>query len=382
MEPASSWEFTAAAAASRPGVKWGRHGPDVLSAWVADMDFAPPTVATDAMRELIDANALGYPDGANDKLCAAWIDWQTRRFGWTPDQTQTRPFTTVVHALEAVLSFATEPGDGVAVFMPVYHPFLNAIRDSGRRRVEVALDPAGWRLDPERLEAAIDDGTSTILLCQPHNPTGRMFDDTEIAAIADIAERRDLLVLSDEIWGDITHARTHRPLASVDERFARRIITFASASKTFNLAGTRCSMAHIDYAPFSDWLATLPPRTMGELNSLGIAAAIAAWRDGEPWLDETLGQIRSRFDHLAARLSVEAPHIGFEIPEATYLAWLDFRQTPLADEPTEQLLDKANLALSPGSQFGAGGDGWARVNVATSHDILDQIIDRIVAAVT
>jgi len=345
------------------------------------MDFAPPLAATNAMREIIDANALGYPDGATDKLTEAWLEWQSSRFGWSPDPEQVRPFTTVIQGLEAALAFATNPGDGVAVTMPVYHPFLNAIRDSGRRRVEVPLDPDGWRLTAQALDASIDEGTTTILLCQPHNPTGRMFDDDEVGAIAEIAERRNLLVLSDEIWGDLTHARVHKPMASVDERFAGRTITFASASKTFNLAGMRCSMAHIDYEPFASFLASMPHRTMGELNALGIAATIGAWHGGQAWLDRTLEQIRSNFDHLAGRLAAEAPAIGFEIPDATYLAWLDFRQTPLADEPTEQLLERSQLALSPGSQFGAGGEGWGRMNVATSRTVLDQIIDRIVTAV-
>lgn len=379
---ASAWSVSLEQASTRAGAKWGRYDDGVLAAWVADMDFAPPAAASAAMSDLIETHALGYPWTAKDDVCVAWSNWQADQFGWEPDLDRVHAFSSVLHAIDVALWFGTKPGDGIAVPMPVYFPFLSAISGAGRRRVEVDLDPDGWRLTAERLDAAIDDGTTAILLCQPHNPTGRMFDADEIDALAEIAERRDLLILSDEIWADLTHARTHRPLASLDARFEGRIVTFGSASKTFNLAGTRCGFAHVDHAGLRATLDGLPAHFHGELSTLGAAAALASWSDGGAWLDETRSQIWSRFALLEERLSNEAPEIGFAIPDATYLAWLDFRNTPLADDPTKQLLDHGRLALSAGHQFGPAGNGWARINMATSEEILNEIIDRIVATLS
>ena len=209
------------------------------------MDYDPPPAVITAIGGQLERGDLGYSQAASD-LPAAYADWQGRHHGWRPDPERIRPFTSALNALEAVLWTCTEPGDGVVVFTPIYHPFLEAIADSGRRRVDVPLDPAGWRIDPDRLEATIDSSTRLMLFCQPHNPTGRVFDAAEIAAIADVADRHDLLVITDEIWGDLTHDRPHRPLADCDERFGGRLVTLGSASKTFNLAGLRCAVAHID----------------------------------------------------------------------------------------------------------------------------------------
>ena len=150
---------------ARRGAKWARYGPDVLATWVADMDFDPPTVVTDTMRSLIDDNDLGYNLGLATELPEAYADWQERHHGWRPDETLIRPFTGSLHALETALWHRSAPGDGVVVLTPIYYPFLHAIADSRRRLVDVPLDPVGWRLDPERLAAAIDPTTRMILFC-------------------------------------------------------------------------------------------------------------------------------------------------------------------------------------------------------------------------
>ena len=235
-----------------------------------------------------------------------------------------RTFTSALHALETVMWSTTEPGDGVVVFTPIYYPFLTAIAESGRRRVDVPLDrtaggstPSGWRRRSTRRPRL-------ILFCQPHNPSGRVFDDDEVAAVAEVAERHDLLVISDEIWCDLTYERTHRPLAIVDERLAGRLVTIGSASKSFNLAGLRCAVAHIDHAPLDDILAAMPTHLLGVPSTLGVAGTIAAWRGGGGWLDWVRDELAARRTQLATRLAAELPEVGFDVPEATYLAWLDF----------------------------------------------------------
>ena len=362
-------------------MKWSRHGLDVLAAWVADMDFDPPPPILDAIRGHVERGDLGYGPFSHE-LAPVYAEWQSRRHGWTPDVARIRPFTSALHALEVALWNLTEVGDGVVVFTPIYYPFLDAIADSGRRRVDAPLEPNGWRLDAERLESVIDDTTRMILFCNPHNPTGRVFDADEIAAVADVAERHDLVVVTDEIWGDLTHGAVHRPLATCDERFAGRLITLGSASKTFNTAGLRTAVAHVDHPPLQRALDAMPSHLQGSPSTLGIAATIAAWTDCDDWLDDLRRTITARRNQLVARAASDLPAVGFDPPQATYLAWLDFRDTALGDDPAALLLSKGDVALSSGPKFGAGGAGFARLNFATSAEILDDVIDRIAVVAT
>jgi cystathionine beta-lyase len=360
----------------RAGIKWSKHGPDVLAAWVADMDFDPPALVLNAIRSHTERGDLGYGPFAVD-LAPAYADWQERRHGWRPDVEQIHPFTSALHALEVALWNTTDPGDGVVVFTPTYYPFLDAIAHSGRRRIEVPLITDGWKLDVEHFEAAIDDTTKIILFCNPHNPTGRIFDADEIAAVADVAERHDLLVITDEIWGDLTHQPGFQPLGATDERFAGRLITLGSASKTFNLAGLRTAVAHIDHAPLTATLATMPGHLHGSPSTLGITGTITAWTACDDWLTVARRTIEVRHNQLATRLAADLPGVGFQLPQATYLGWLDFSVYDIGDDPSEWLLEHAQVALSSGAKFGTGGRGHARINVATSPEILAKVIDRI-----
>jgi cystathionine beta-lyase len=174
---------------------------------------------------------------------------------------------------------------------------------------------------------AVDDTTRVILFCNPHNPTGRVFDDAEVAAVAEVAERHDLLVITDEIWGELVHpGSVHQPLAIRDERFRGRLVTLGSASKTFNLAGLRTAVAHIDHAPLLDALAAMPGHLAGSPSSLGIVGTVAAWTECDEWLAAARRTITARRDQLARRLAADVPSVRFDPPEATYLGWLDFRR--------------------------------------------------------
>jgi len=366
---------------ARRGVKWTRYGPDVLAAWVADMDFDPPAAITEEMARFIEQADLGYNLGLAKELPAAYSGWQERHHGWRPDEARIAPFTGTLQALETALWHRTEPGDGVVVFTPIYYPFLDAVADSGRRLVDVPLDPDGWRIDADRLADAIDDTTTMMLFCQPHNPIGRVFDDDEIAAVAEIAERHDLLVVTDEIWGDLTLTKPHRPLATMDERLRGRLVTLGSPSKTFTLAGLRCAVAHIDDDRLNATLATMPGHLLGASSTTSVAGTLIAWTQCDDWLTELQAELRARSAQLQARLAADLPEVAMTAPEATYFAWLDFRSTGLGDDPAKRLLKEAKVALSSGLPFGEPGTGFARINFATSAEILDDIIDRIVTLV-
>lgn len=363
------------------GIKWSRDGGDVLPAWVADMDIRPAPCITDVLQNLVATADFGYNRRASALLPETFAAWQNDSHGWQIDPDDVRIFCDVLHAMDVVLWLNTDPGDGIVLLTPIYPPFLKAIDGSGRRLIDVPLDPDGWRVDYERLNAAIDDRTKVILTCNPHNPTGRVFDDEELAAIGRVAVEHDLIVVSDEVWADLLHPGVvHRPLSMVSDEFAARTVTLSSASKAFNLAGLRCAVAHIGHPGVAKKLAELPSHLLGAVSTPGAEASMAAWTQGRPWLESLRTHLTDRRDQLATRLAAELPDVGFVLPEATYLSWLDFRPLELGDSPNEWLLEKAGVALSPGADFGPLGLGHARLNFATSASILDQIFDRMASA--
>ena len=292
-------------------IKWTWYPDDVIPAWVADMDLAPAPVVVDAVRALVDRGDFGYNFDAARRLPETFSAWQERRHSWRPDPKRVRVFCDVMQAVEATLWLHTEAGDGVVLFTPVYHPFFPAITSTGRRIVECPLDPSGWRLDPERLASVIDAGTRVILTCDPHNPTGRSFDAEELAAIAEVAERHDLLIVSDEIWSDLVYpGHTHVPIASLSDETAARTVTISAASKAFNIAGLHCAAAHIGHEGVWGALESLPRHLLGAVGSPGAEATLAAWTAGEPWLEEVRAHLTRQRDHLADRLSAELPTGG------------------------------------------------------------------------
>ncbi|MEM9561923.1 MAG: aminotransferase class I/II-fold pyridoxal phosphate-dependent enzyme [Actinomycetota bacterium] len=371
------------------GIKWSRDPADVLPAWVADMDLVPPAFARQAVADLTEIGDFGYSRHHTEPLPELFADWQARYHGWSPDPDEIVVFNDVLHAIAQSINLATDPGDGIVLLTPIYPPFLKAVDGGFRRLVDVPLDPDGWRLDPERLAGAIDDRTSAILLCSPHNPTGRVFDVEERAAIARVVVEHDLLLISDEVWGDLVHPEArHRPMADLTgeldgdlgAQLAARTITISAASKTFNLAGLRCAVAHVGSRRLARRLAALPPHALGAVGSPGAAATGACWAGGHEWLSSARSFLTDRRDQLAKRLDDDLPAAGYQLAEATYLAWIDLGAYDVGPEPQEWLLERAKVALSPGGDFGPGGSGFVRLNTATSPELLDRILDRIAAA--
>ncbi len=363
------------------GIKWNRHGPEVLAAWVADMDIKAPPSVIDALEGIVSRADFGYNRTALGHLPETFARWQRDHHGWSVEPNEIRVFCDVLHAIDTALWLLTEPGDGVVLFTPIYPPFLTAVNGTGRRLIDVPLDPDGWRLDPDRLRAAIDDRTRAILLCNPHNPTGRVFDPDELAAIAEVAHDRDLVLLSDEVWADLVFPGvSHRPLSSLGPEVAARTVTISAASKAFNLAGLRCAVAHLGHRQLAAQIEALPAHLLGAVGTPGAEATLAAWSTGQDWLAALLGHLEARRDQLVRRLAAELPALHVTTPQATYLAWLDFRPLGMGHNPADWLLERAGVALSAGPDFGARGHGFARLNFATSEIILDEIIDRIVAA--
>lgn len=363
------------------GIKWSRYPDDVMASWVADMDVPTAPAVVEAVRALVERADFGYTFGAQAKLPEAWSEWMATRHGWRPDPKRVRVFTDVLQAVDLALHLRTKPGDGVVLLTPVYPPFFQMVQSPGRRVIDCQLDPDGWHLNPRRLEASIDSTTTAILLCNPHNPTGRAFTRDELAAIADIAERHDLLIISDEIWADVVYpGAKHIPIATLSEETAARTVTASAASKAFNLAGLRCAVAHIGDDELEAGICKLPGHLLGGVSSPGATATLAAWTEGGEWLAETVTFLAQQRDHLMMRLAAELPEVSVWSPEATYLAWLDLRAYDLGDNPAAWLLENAKVALGSGPDFGEHGKGFVRVNFATTSAVLGETIDRLVRA--
>lgn len=370
---------------ARRGAKWTKFGDDVLGAWVADMDYPAPPPVLEALADAAACSALGYERADEaEAVFAAAAQWLASRHGWRTDPTAFALLTDLVQGLLAAVWAFTDPGDGVIVQTPIYPPFLTSVTALGRRLVENRLvDACGEAaLDLEELRRlAADPRTRLLLLCNPHNPSGRVLRRDELEAIAAIAEEHDLIVVSDEVWMDIVYpGYRHIPFATLGDGAARRTVTLTSAGKTFNIAGLRCSMAIFGSPALRERFDACPPRLRGTVNVLGLRASIAAWRDGGPWLEAVLRQLRANRDTVATFVRSRLPGVRHRAPEGTYLAWLDFGALDLDRSAAAYLLERAHVGLSDGAEFG-GDSRCARLNFATTPAILEEILERIARAV-
>ncbi len=368
----------------RPGVKWSRPAEDVLPAWIAEMDFAPAPVVREALLRCVEDD-LGYPawDQRPDEnpIRAAFAERMRERYDCVLDPAHVREFTDINQALQAVLRVATRPGDAVALHTPAYPPFLQTLQDMGRRLLAVPYTPdgAGWSFDHDRLADEVRlTGCRVLLVVNPHNPTGRALRLEELGALAELALREDMLVISDEIHADLVHdPHRHIPFASLGAEVAARTVTLTSASKAFNVPGLRCAVAHIGSAAVREALRS-PSHVHGESNTFGVAATVAAWRDGGDWLAQLRPVLARNADQVREELP---PGVRYLVPEATFLAWLDCRELALDTDPCSFFLEKARVMLNDGRDFGPGGEGFVRLNFGTSPSLLTEILRRMREAV-
>ncbi|MEU2356192.1 aminotransferase class I/II-fold pyridoxal phosphate-dependent enzyme [Streptomyces misionensis] len=365
----------------RTSMKWRTYPEDVLPLWVAEMDvpLAPPVV-----RALTDALALGdtgYPAGT--AYAEALAGFAARRWGWDGIAVErTAIVPDVMLGVVEMLGLVTGPGDPVIVNPPVYPPFFTFVAHMDRRVVEAPLG-ADLRLDLAALEEAFvrataGGGRAAYLLCSPHNPTGTVHTAAELAAVAELAEHHGVRVVADEI---------HAPLVAPDVTFvpylsvpgADRGLSLMSASKGWNLPGLKAALALAGPGAAAE-LAGLPEEVGHGASHLGVIAHTAALREATGWLDALLTGIRDNRRLLADLLAEHLPGIRVHPAEATYLAWLDCRALGLGDDPAQVFLDRGRVALTAGPPFGTGGAGHARLNLATSPDILTEAVRRMAAA--
>lgn len=366
----------------RTSEKWRTYPDDVLPLFVAEMDYGLAPVVAEAMMDLIRTSDLGYA-GSAGPAGPAFAGFARRRWGWDVAPEDVHPTTDVSVVIVEALRVAITPGDPVIITPPVYPPFFDLIPEAGGQLVTVPLvrDDArttGHRLDLDGISAAFASGARAILLCHPHNPLGLVHPRGDLEALAELAAEHGAVVLSDEIHAPLVHPGTEFvPFLAVSDTARDVGIAAESASKAFNLAGAKCALTVVGGNPMRALIDRQPEEVAFRTSILGRAATAAAFEHGDDWLDATLVVLGESFDLLDQLVVQHLPQVRWRRPQASYLAWLDFRATGLGDDPGIPILDDGRVALHRGPAFGLQGNGFARLNLACSAEVLTEAVERI-----
>lgn len=359
---------------------------DVLPMWIADMDFKAPEVVINAMRERLDHGVFGY-----SYICEACKDavrnWLQTRHQWQTENDWMLFHHGVVPAISSVVETFTKKGDTILVTPPVYPPFFQVPGHMERTVVTCEMDENNgvYTIDFEKFETALQQNVKLFILCNPHNPGGIVWKEDELLKIAELCEKYDVLILSDEIHADLVfEGHQHRPLAAVANDQANRIVTCVAPTKTFNLAGVQAAIMIASDEKLREQL-NQNALAHGQMNLSPFAAAAlkAAYEEGGPWLKELLDTVSSNMDYVIAQFEQHLPNVKVRKPEATYLLWVDYRGTGLSEEEMmDKLLDKGKLALEPGSKYGEAGVGFLRMNVACPFETVKDGVERFIKALS
>jgi cysteine-S-conjugate beta-lyase len=366
----------------RRTVKWTLYGPDVLPAWVAEMDFDVAPVVRAAINDAVEREDFGYVEGDFGELTTACSGFLASMHGWEVSPARIFPVADVLSGIAVALAVLVEPGAPVVVPTPAYPPFFEVVELGGRPVAPVPMIQAAERaeLDVEAIEQALQAGARAVLLCNPHNPTGRVFTNDELTELATIVDRHGARVVADEVHAPLVYeGHTHVPYGTVTDAAAAHSVTVTSASKAFNLAGLKCAqVVTTNHDDAKRWRGLRVFEVPGP-TPLGIAASVAAYRDGGDWLRALVAQLDDNRRLLGELLADSVPKIGYREPEATFLAWLDCAALGFAD-PARSFLDHGRVAVSDGPAFGAGNEQYVRLNFATSPELLHRIVGGMAAA--
>lgn len=356
---------------------------DVLPFWVADMDFSSPPDVLEALSKRIQHGVFGYSDAADDSYFNALNRWYQERFDWQlqPDWLVKTPG--VVFAICMAIRALTEPGDAVLIQQPVYYPFESSVKSNGRRLIvnQLILENSHYRMNLEEMERQIvQERVKLFILCSPHNPVGRVWTQEELTAVGNLCIKHGVHIIADEIHADFVYAgNLHTVFSSIKPEFSQWSITCTSPSKTFNLAGLQISNILIpDEKLRRAFIREIGRTGFSQPNIMGLLACQAAYEHGEAWLDELKEYLAVNLSLIREFLSEKLPLVKLVEPEGTYLVWLDFRTLGLSDrEIDEVLMNKARLWLDAGTMFGAGGEGFQRLNIACPKSVLREGLERM-----
>ena len=364
-------------------IKWNLCDADELPMWVADMDFRSPEPVIRALRERVAHGIFGYgkcPTGLREVI----VERLQQLYAWRVQPQELVFLPGVVPGFHLALRAFTSPGEGLLIQTPVYPPILHAAANAdlvSNAMTLTRMSDGHYEIDWELFEKTLTPHTRMFLLCNPHNPVGRVFRQDELERMAEICLRHELLICSDEIHGDLLFSgHTHRPIASLAPEIEARTITLMAPSKTFNIAGLDCSFAVIPNTELRQQFKAARRGLVGRPNVLGYVAALAAYRAGQPWLDAVLTYLEANRDFLQAYVAERLPGLNMASPEGTYLAWLDCREAGIPGNPYEFFRREARVMLNDGATFGPGGEGFVRLNFACPRAQLVEGLERMRSA--
>lgn len=357
---------------------------DVLPMWVADMDFHPPEAVSEALKKRVDHGVFGYtfvPFSVTEALQL----WLKNRHGWEIEKSSVLFSEGVVPSISTAIRAFTEKGDKVLVHSPVYTPFFNMVKNNDRTLVTSNLiyENNRYELDFEDFEAKLKDGIKLFILCNPHNPGGRVWTNAELEKLGDLCVKHECLIVSDEIHSDLVFKpNAHTPIASIKEEFNDITATFVAPSKTFNLAGLQASAVIISNKELKTKFKEVQQQQgFFTLNTFAIAGMEAAYRGGEAWLEQLLYYLDENMEIATDFIKENLTALKPMKADATYLLWIDCRALGLSDEDIkEKLLYKGKIALEPGTKYGEGGEGFVRMNLACPRETLLEGLERMKTA--
>ncbi|MEY8579315.1 aminotransferase class I/II-fold pyridoxal phosphate-dependent enzyme [Corynebacteriaceae bacterium 6-324] len=372
--------------------KWTQFEPDVLPLFIAESDFPTAPAVKKVILDYTERECFGYSPAANAVgLAEAVADFHDTRYGWRPDPKKVFWIGDVVRGLLLGIQYFTRPDSAVVVPLPAYPPFLELPETAGRERIDVGISPSNGdvkegekpRLDLEAIEKAFAEGAGSILLANPFNPLGYVFDEEHLNELVALADKYDARILSDEIHAPLVYNGQHISIAGLSETAARVTMTVTATSKAWNFAGLKCAQIIFSNDKDVEIWNSLPHVAQDGVGTLGIIAAEAAYRDGISHLEEEVDYLRETRDWLVEELPKRIPGLITSRPDSTYLMWLDFRNTAIGDKeyPAAWLIQHARVAFNEGLTFGDIGAGQARLNFATSREILEEAIDRVATAI-
>ena len=365
-------------------VKWNLYDENIIPFWVADMDFRSPQPVIDALQARIAHGVFGYP--AEDvKLKETIGKHLYDSYQWKVSADEIIFLPGVVNGFNLVTHAVTEPGQKVLMQTPVYHPFLAAPQYAKAIRQEAPLilgTDQKYTIDFDAFGKSFDNGTKMFLLCNPHNPVGRVFTKEELSRMAEISLSNNAIICSDEIHCDLVfNGNKHIPIATLNPEIASSTITLMAPSKTYNIAGLGCSFAVIQNPSLRNKVTMATQGLVPHVNLLGYAATKAAYQFGEEWLTQLLAYLEENYRIMEKFIKEELPEIKLTPLEGTYLAWMDCRSLELDESPYDFFLKNASIALTDGQIFGTGGSGFVRVNFGCPRSVLLEGLDRMKKAV-
>ncbi|MDP1719642.1 MAG: aminotransferase class I/II-fold pyridoxal phosphate-dependent enzyme [Candidatus Nanopelagicaceae bacterium] len=363
--------------------KWREYPSDVLPLPVAEMDFPVALPIRDLLLNMVSHSDLGYL-GPIPELPVSFVKFAQSRWNWSVDVDQVHLATDVGVAVVEVLRLITTPGDAVVVNSPVYHNFYTWIDETHLEKIDVPFveQTGGWFIDFAALEEAYKQGAKVHLLCNPHNPLGRVFTKEELSHIAKLAHEYSVVVISDEIHAPLTYSEsTFVPFLSLGFEAESVGMVVTAASKAWNIAGLKCALIVSQSEITDSVLKRLPKATHYRASILGGFASAVAYEEGGEWLDAIIATLDSNRHFLAELLAAKIPQIKYRIPQNGYLAWLDMSDLNLGIDPSSVLLERGKVALNSGRSFGPHTSQFVRLNFATSHSVLEEAIDRMVVAI-